>query len=188
MAAPAYANLKAWIAANFFRASLDPGATAGQVGMPLATWNFPNLAELAFDLGNAGSFKFNVIGTKTIALVGATQTVDLSAIPDPFGTVVNMASVSAWMVLNDATVAGYFLQVGGNATNPWAAPFNGSITAQVTVPPGDTNTAGQFCPGFALLGGPRSANFAVTGTSKVLKFDPGANTFQARLLALGLST
>jgi hypothetical protein len=187
MAAPPYAKLQAKVAANFFSATLDPGATAGQVGMPLSTWQFPALSELGFDLGATGSFKFNVIGTKTLALAGATQTVDLSTIPDPFGTVLNMASVSAWLVLNDAAVAGYVLQVGGNATNPWAAPFNGSATAQITVPPGDTNAFGQFCPGFALLGGPRSANFAVTGTSKVIKFDPGANTFQARLLALGLS-
>jgi hypothetical protein len=186
--APAYAKLLAKIAANFFSATLDPGATAGQVGMPLGTWNFPGLPETPYDLGNTGSFKFNVIGTKTLALIGAAQTVDLSTITDPFGTVVNMASVSAWLFLNDAATAGYFLQVGGNATNPLVALFNGSATAQLSIPPGDTNANGQFCSGYALVGGPRSANYAVTGTSKILKFDPGANTFQARVVALGLST
>jgi hypothetical protein len=110
MPAPAYAKILASIG-KFFTATVDPGATAGQAGIPLSPFNFPALPGLDMTVGT-GVGQFNILGVKGGSAAGAVVDVDLTAIPDPFGTVVNAANVRFIWLLNDDTVAGHVLNVG----------------------------------------------------------------------------
>jgi hypothetical protein len=185
MPAPAYNAISMTIPANILQVSLDPGATAGQPGTPLQAFTYPSIGSVTLNKG-ATLGSFNILGVKgNNALTGA-ESADLTAINDPFGNPVNMANVLYWLVLNLATTSGYNLLVGGAATNPWASPFNGTGTSKLVVPPSAVIN-NVVVPGLLLLGGPQINTFAVSGTSKSLQFDFGANTGSYRLAACGLS-
>jgi hypothetical protein len=182
MPAPAYAKILASIG-KFFTATVDPGATAGQAGIPLSPFNFPALPGLDMTVGT-GVGQFNILGVKGGSAAGAVVDVDLTAIPDPFGTVVNAANVRFIWLLNDDTVAGHVLNVGAAATNPWSALFAASGTFKFTVPPGAVVNGVNY-PGQAFIGSPAVGQLPVTGTSKVLRIDPGANTVPYRIALVG---
>jgi hypothetical protein len=187
MSAPNYNTIRASIAAKVLSALLDPGATAGQANIPLSTFNSPNFPGLDMTVGTAIG-QFNILGVKGGSAVGAVVDVDLTAIPDPFGTVVNAANIRFLLLLNDDTVAGHILNIGAAATNPWTALFGAGATFKFTVPPGavlpNTNPVVNF-PGMLLVGSPQTGQLPVTGTSKILRLDPLANTVPYRIFLIG---
>jgi hypothetical protein len=182
MPAPAYAKIIASIG-KFFSATVDPGATAGQAGFPQAPFNLPALPGLDMTVGT-GIAQFNVLGVKGATAAGAIVDTDLTAIPDPFGNAVNMANVRFIWLLNDAIGAGFVLNFGAAATNPWTALFAAGATFKFTVPPGAVVNGVNY-PGQAFIGSPAVGQLPVTGTSKVLRADPGANTVPFRIALIG---
>jgi hypothetical protein len=103
------------------------------------------------------------------------QTLDLTALTDALGTAITTARVRFVLFKNLATTDGYNLTVGGAGANEWNGPL--SSGGKLTVGP---STASN--DGFALLSAPHTTGYPVSGTSKLLKLDPGANAFQSVIL------
>lgn len=113
---------------------------------------------------------------KDLALAGSAQTLDLQSVSSAAGGAVVdvvLTKLKAIAIFNRATTAGYVLQVGAAASNAFTAIFS-DATDELVIGP----------QGMALIVYP--AGYTVDATHKDLKFDPGANTFNVTVVAIGV--
>lgn len=156
----------------------DPGLAVGTTN-----WNWPNIAPIPYTLGTSAG-QLNLISYASGSAAASPATLDLTALTDPYGGAVNLAKVNYVLILNDSTADANFLLLDGTVSNAWKAPFNAITTAKLVIPPGLT-ISGTNYPGMAMLTGLNTSGLAVSGTSKVISLDPGANTIPYRILFLG---
>ena len=116
----------------------------------------------------------------TYTLSGSATTIDLSSLTDRYGNAVNFARVRRLTIKNRSTTNGQILTVSGGSSNPWAAAWG--ATGSVIVHPSTVNNASAL-----VLLAPNTTGYAVSGTSKTIKLDPGANTFQVDVEIEGAS-
>jgi hypothetical protein len=171
-----YSEVVASVASNFISGRIDPGISAGSLGTVKSTFPLPNIA--AEDLGfGTGAGKVNLMNKPAQGSLLGTVDIDLTTLTDPYGAAINFARVKVLAVFNFATNDAYKLVMGLAVTNPWAAPFDGLTTGKLHVPPGRLDaTLGVTYPGRVLIWAPGATGLAVSGTSKVLRLDSGANT------------
>lgn len=179
----AYKSLTASVSGSAFSVSLDPGLTYGTSVKPPSKFNLPALQSLPFAFGTgAGKINLAAVQGGTLA-VSTPVNVDLSTMTDPYGAAVNFAKVRGLMIVNFSTSA--VLTVGAAASNPWTALMGGT-TPTFFVGPGYLDaTTGKVHPGYEIKARGDAAGFAVSGSSKVLKLDPGASTFDYFLALIG---
>lgn len=88
----------------------------------------------------------------------------------------DFAKIKALLIVNQATAAGLSLAVGGAGAGAFAAPFNGSTSAQVIVPPA----------GSLLLAHPKAGWTVTASTSDILRVSNlGASPVTYRAVLLG---
>ncbi len=68
-----------------------------------------------------------------------------------FGETVNFAKVKLCMIVNLSTTTGERLKVGGAASNPWVAPFDGSATSKNVCGPGSPLVLSDMSDGFTVV-------------------------------------
>ncbi len=108
------------------------------------------------------------------SLAATPTTIDLTSLTDPGGGSIDFARVRFFMVYNPNTTAGHDVTVEQGASNGWS-----QIGTEVVRANG----------GFKILFDPQSTGsgngMVVTGTSKTIKFDPGANTVTVFIVIVG---
>ncbi len=135
-----------------------------------------------------GMGQVNLAYAKRLTFAAAPQTLDLSSLLDLSGASVNFARVRELIVANNATAAGAVLTVGAASGSPFTG-FLDSAGLQ-TVYPATATSASTFASATWLRWSDPcstgSATGAITGSAnKMLKLDPGANSFTADVLILG---
>jgi hypothetical protein len=122
----------------------------------------------AFNASGVAADQCDLIYARPLTFVASTpQTLDLTALTDPAGNAISFARVRFLAIRIRDTTAGHVLLVGGAGTNEWGGFL--SSGAILTVFP---STAAN--DGFFLLPAPNTTGIVVSGTSKLLKLDPGA--------------
>ncbi len=128
-------------------------------------------------MGNAASTKKFAA---RLALAGTPQTLDLTslaaagAVRDGTSTNFSVAHTLMYWNLGSGTKT---LTVGAAGSNPFTGPLGGSS-------PTIAVSAGML----VVLQNPLAAGWAIDGTHKALKFDPGADTFDAIFALAGIGT
>lgn len=157
----------------------DSYQNANALTTPADTANL--IAKQSYTNGT-GSGKGTIRYIVQLALAAAVQTIDLTALTDVFGNALTFATngVKAIAVINLSTTTAFVLKVSPGASNPWigtaapnAGPFNGATDVQII------GAGGKWCQEAPI------DSFGVSATSKTIKFDPGANTFNANLWIIG---
>lgn len=139
-------------------------------------YDVPTLPTIKLKLGT-GAAKANLVSKLyTATLAGAILDIDLTSLVDGGGNPVNLARAKGLAIYHLTATAGYTVLVGGAASNAWSAPFNGSTTAKNTLFPACNDATGALVPGKIEMAAPDATGIAVSGTSKILRLDPGANT------------
>ena len=119
--------------------------------------------------------------TKTLSLAATPTTLDLTALTDVAGNAVNFARVKSVTIRNKDTTDGHTVLCGNAAATQWTG-FVSSATATWTVFPSSSNNDGFF-----VFTAPNTTAAAVSGSSKSLKLDPGANTISVDIEIVGAS-
>jgi hypothetical protein len=184
MPAPAYNNISATIPQGILQLDIDPGTLAGPAGYPLPPFKFPQSQAVNLQKGT-GAGQFNIVGLDKGTLSAAPRTIDLSAAKDPYGTALNFSKVLALLIWNFSTTAGQNLLVDGTVTNAFSGPFNGIATAKAVV--GPSILVNGIIISIPLIFPCLNTGFTADATHKIISLDPGANTFDFQLAALGLS-
>lgn len=154
-------------------------------------YDIPTGVNLPLNFGSGtGSNNIDLIYAKAITLVASTpQTLDLTSLTDLSGASINFARVRDFAVINTSTTTGQIVTVGAAATNAWVGPL-GTTTSTAIVYPGVTGAATPS-PGHIRWTDPYttgvSGGMVVTGTSKSVKLDPGANTITVYVIIAGCS-
>jgi hypothetical protein len=117
--------------------------------------------------------------SKTLTLAAAALTIDLTTLLDVAGNVVNFAKIKTILIYNKSQTTD--LLVGNAASNPWVG-FCSSGVATITVGRSTLANKGVFA-----LVAPGLAGLPVSGTSKAIKLDPGAATFDIDIEITGTS-
>lgn len=123
-----------------------------------------------------GSKQVDSIYAATLTLSATATTLDLTNLTDPAGNSVNFARVREFIVVNQATTAGFDVNVLQGAANGWS-PFPA--------------TGGTPCrySGILRIADPVSTGAnngnVVSSTSKTVKLDPGANNVTVLILVVG---
>lgn len=170
----AYTDAQITIAGNILSGWLNPGISAGSLGTLSTKYPIPNIPGATFALGT-GAGKFNLMTVLAATLTAATEEIDLTTLTDPGGQAINFARIKGYGLFNFSVAGGSSagnLIVGGAASNPWAAPFDGTGTSKLVVGPGPSSGV----PGGVVHWFGDATGLAVSGTSKVLKLDSGAAT------------
>lgn len=109
--------------------------------------------------------------------VTGVQTLDLGAVPSPFGGTIDFAAVREVVVRNKATNAAHLLKARPAAASGFAGALtvSGMDTPTLNVQPG---TAGVYAS--KPLGTPQD-----TTSGRVIELDFGANTFSAEVVIRG---
>jgi hypothetical protein len=117
-----------------------------------------------------------------LSLVASTpQTIDLTALTDLQGNAFSLAAVRYLAIRNNSTTDTQNLTVGGAAT-----PFVGFWSSTVTIWPSTTGSgSANQNSGYEVFQAPNTTGAPVTGGSKLLKFDPGANAFTVDIIVMG---
>lgn len=153
----------------------DVSTTFGSAVQTTNEYDLPALPGAKFKYGT-GAAKVNLLSKLyTATLAAAPLDIDLTTLADFHGGVVDLARAKGFVVLNLDT-SGHSVKVGDAASNAWAAPFDGSATAKVTLAAGCADSTGNVLPGKVEFCAPDATGLAVGGSSKVLRLDPGANT------------
>jgi hypothetical protein len=116
--------------------------------------------------------------TKTLTLAATPTTLDLTALTDVFGNSINFARVRSITLKHKGTTDGQNVTVSGGAANPWT----GIITGNLILFPSTANNNGVI-----VLWAPGTTGAVVSGASKTLKLDPGANTITVDIEICGAS-
>ena len=109
-----------------------------------------------------------------ITFAGVAQTFDMTNLAGLRGDVENFSVVYLIYLYNLATATGYTLKVGNAVANPFSAFFD-AATDVYTLPMGSR-----------MLFENHDTGWTVDATHKNLKLDPGANTFTAKILIVGV--
>jgi hypothetical protein len=125
-----------------------------------------------------GENQMNLIWSDTRSLnATASEDLDLAGgLTSGLGATLTFARVKELAIVNNTTTAGFFLEVGGAASNAWSTPF------------GSTNDVIKVAPGGCLkLSAPSAAGYAVTaGTADILKINnPNASSISYSILIGG---
>lgn len=159
----------------------------------LTNYNVPaNMANLINIVNGTGAGKVDLMHAKQYSLAATPTTIDLTNLLDPNGGAVNFARVRLIAAFVQSTTATYTVVMSPGASNGFIL-FTGS-TGLITVPAGYTYTdvsgnvstiaSKLFIEDWASIG---ANGYITSGTTKTLKFDPGANTVTMNLLILGCS-
>jgi hypothetical protein len=134
-------------------------------------------SNLSYANGTASS-QVDTIYAKTITLVATTQTIDLTSLTDPAGNSINFARVREFIVINQATTAGFDLKVEAGASNPviFIPPVANFLSCR--------NNGGTLRVSDPVSTGSGNGN-VVTSTTKTITFDSGANTITFLVLIVG---
>lgn len=121
--------------------------------------------------------------SKVFSFTAAAQTIDLTALNDPFGVAITVSRVKEILITNLSTVDANVLTLGYATTtaNAWTAFL--SCPGTITIQPSTANNQGCF-----LILAPNLTAWPVDATHKLLKLDPGSATFQANVEILVAST
>jgi hypothetical protein len=144
----------------------------------------PAIPQVSFQPGDA-ALKLSIVGYKKFTATAAPTSIDLTAVPDVNGSSSNLARVKYVLITNEGTVDGQVLLLDGTVSNAWKAPFATIATCKLVIPSGYVDASGVVYPGMVLLGGPNTTGLVVSGTSKIISLDPGANTISGRVILLG---
>jgi hypothetical protein len=145
-------------------------------------------------LDGIGLGQFNRVGVKdgtlTSVTPGTTDTLlfDLTTMLDPAGAASVLAEGVLVAVMNHATTAGYTLEVGAAASNPYTG-FLGGTTPKIILPPGHLDPIdGIARPAvFLIASGCLAGVGAVSGASKILKLYTAAASLAYSVIVLGRS-
>lgn len=126
---------------------------------------------------NIGATGVNVnqMAHDQVALAGSAQEVDFTTLSNGIAAA-SFDKLKVLAIFNLATTAGYDLAVGGAASNAFSAIFS-DATDEIVIAPG----------GCALFIAP-GAGYTVDSSHKALKLDPGANTFNVLVVAIGVDS
>lgn len=152
--------------------------------LSVSVTDFPPV-DFVFANGTNAVGAIDLIHVKTYALAAAVQTLDLTALLDPAGVTQNFARVKYFGVAVLSATATHTLLLDFTVANAWKALVNAGTTTKLSVGPGYTNANGILAPGLHLSVNPSLAGYAVSGTSKLITLDPGANTFSVKVMLLG---
>lgn len=144
--------------------------------------SLPSINGPSFTYGT-GAGKFSLVGFSGGSLAATAANIDLTTLTDGQGnSCSSLTKVRGLMVLNFSTADS--LVLGDAVTNPWSALWGATGTHELR--PGRTNpTTGQVEPGLFLETCGDATGYAVSGTSKVLKIDPGSATISYFLALFG---
>jgi hypothetical protein len=150
--------------------------TIGKSG-PFGNFSVPVTRTSNLVLSNGtGDNQADLNHSARVTLAAAPLTLDLAALDDIFGGPVDLAKARAIYFKNLSSGAGaHSFTVAPGATNGWVGWMGAG--SSLTVP------AGGVLEATAPLG----AGFAVSGTSKTITLDPGANTIDVEVVIDGCS-
>lgn len=114
----------------------------------------------------------------TLSLAATPTTLDLTALVDPLGKTTNFAAVREVKLRNKSTTDGQNVTVKPGASNGWTGVLNS--TGQLTLYPSTATNSGML-----VLTAPNTTGAVVSGTSKTLALDPGANTISVDIEIYG---
>jgi hypothetical protein len=147
-------------------------ATAGDYAIPA------EITNLTTNYGNGtGALQFDLLYNKKLTLSAAAQTLDLSAVTDAAGGAINFARIREFILYNPSA---FPVTIGAAAATQWVGML-GTTTSTLTIPAGGRH---YFSDPSSVGGG---VGAVVTGSSKSLKLDPGANTLVLTLIMAGCS-
>jgi hypothetical protein len=124
-----------------------------------------------------GAGAIDLLYNKKISLAASAQTLDLTALTDPRGGTINLARVREFILCNTGA---FPVTVGAAAATQWIGML-GTIASTIVIPAGGAH---NFADPTSVGG---SVGAVVTGSSKSLKLDPGANTVAIQLIIAGCS-
>jgi hypothetical protein len=104
----------------------------------------------------------------SLSLAATPTTLDLTALTDRYGGSVNFVRVRSVTIKNKNTTDGQTVTVKPGATNGWMALL-GTGSTLILQPSSSANDGG------VTLSAPNTTGWVVSGTSKTLTLDPGAN-------------
>jgi hypothetical protein len=147
--------------------------------LPVAPNLIPKFSML---YGSSGAGKINLVYYRKLSLAGATQTIDLTALTDPFGDAVNFARLRFIALLNWSTTDAHVATIGGGSN-----AYAGAWVTTLKVPAG-VSLNGVTLPGVAEFIAMNTTGYAsIDATHKNIVVDPGANTFTFDILLAGSS-
>src|SRR5258708_1791896 len=158
--------------------------TFSQVGTGiLSTTSVPKTLSLASVLQTSGVLadECDTLHMKTYTFTASTPIpIDLTSLTDIFGNAISFARVRLIAFRNLATTDGWVLTVGAAVSTPWT----GFLNATGTTPIFPSSTINS---GFTVFAAPNTTGMPVTGSSKILQMNPGANTFSCDVYIAGAS-
>lgn len=132
-----------------------------------------------------GPGQCDLLYSKQLSLAGSATTLDLTSLADLAGSSYSFARVRELIITNLASTGGYTLTIGSASASAWTG-FLGTASATAVIHPG--TSAGGNTHRWSDYYNTGSTSGAVTGaSSKLLKLDPGANTFSVNIIILGCS-
>jgi hypothetical protein len=147
-------------------------APATVIGNP--TVNVSETPAYTYSNGTALS-STDLLHSRIYSLTASTpQTIDLTALLDPWGGAVNFARVRSILLRNTGSSS---ITVGAAATNAWVGPL-GTTTSTLIIPGG----------AIACFEDPSSlgtAGWVVGATSKSIKLDPGTSNGTLEVILAG---
>lgn len=143
------------------------------------TLTFTETLQTIFQTSGLLADQCDLLYAATLTLVASTpQTIDLTALADLFGGVVNFARVRFLAMRNNSVTDGANVLIGDSVTNEWDAFL--SAAATLKVPPCSALNHGYF-----ILTAPNTTGFVVDSTHKTLKIDPGSNAMTLDIIIAG---
>ncbi len=143
---------------------------------PLATaasWRFVVVPGTAAD-------QADVFYARVLSLAAAPQTLDLTALLDPFGAAISLARVRSISILNSSIASPVLVGFAAATANAWTGFL--ANPGQLVVQPSTATNQGILT---ALA--PGSTGWPVSAASKLLQLDPGAATVSVSVTILGAS-
>lgn len=135
--------------------------------------------KAAFAAAGVAADQVNLIYAATLTFLASTpQTLDLTALTDPIGGVVNFARVRFLVLRVNSTTNGAMLTLGAAATNEWTGMLAAASGLKVLAA-----TTGN--DGFFVICAPNTTGYPVSGTSKNLLLTPSAHAFTVDILIAG---
>lgn len=122
-----------------------------------------------FQASGVAADQINLNYVATLSLAATPTTLDLTALTDRYGNAVNFARVRSLTIKNKSQTDSQTVTVSPGGTNGWTALL-GTGSTLIVQPSSSLNDAG------VILTAPNTTGWVVSGTTKTLKLDPGANT------------
>ena len=146
----------------------------------VTTQTIPASVSLTTQYANGtAAGKVDLIHARQYTLAGSPTTLDLTNLLDLSGAAASFARVRELVVQVVTATGGFDLTLGNAASNAWAAFWGATGTDKVFA-----GTIRYFTDPTSVGSG---VGAVVTGSSKNLKLDPGANTIVVNLIIAGCS-